>query len=90
MAGNRRRTRNSEATLLWSPPPPGWELRGRAAIDARRRPLVLPKEVMVHTAVLYTSDHQPFSEVIERIRESSSRSACGSASRVSRPSRAPE
>ena len=55
------------ARLLWSPLPPGWQRRRRphSSLVARRRPLAIPKEVMVHTAVLYTSDHQPFSEVVE-------------------------
>ncbi|HVG24901.1 MAG TPA: hypothetical protein VND45_12150, partial [Thermoanaerobaculia bacterium] len=57
--------RTYEARLLWSPLPQGWELRGRSAVDARRGMLVIPKEVLVHTAVLYTPDHQPFSEVVE-------------------------
>lgn len=41
--------RTIEAKTLWSP---------RATRE-------IPKEVMVHTAVLYTRDHQPFSEVVE-------------------------
>ena len=52
--------RTIDAKLLWSPLPQGWELR-RPRLGA----LNLPNEVMVHTAVLYTSDHQPFSEVVE-------------------------
>lgn len=56
--------RTLEARLLWSPLPERWELRGRSAIDARE-PLRIPKELLVHTAILYTSDHQPFSEVVE-------------------------
>lgn len=55
--------RTIEARLLWSPLPPGWELRGRPS--ARGGAPVIPKEVMMHRAVLYTSDHQPFSEVVE-------------------------
>lgn len=53
--------RTLEARLLWSPLPQGWEVRRTASTG----PLVIPKEVLVHTAVLYTSDHQPFSEVVE-------------------------
>lgn len=53
--------RTIAATLLWSPLPPGWELRR----DTRLGALTIPNEVMVHTAVLYTSDHQPFAEVVE-------------------------
>lgn len=55
--------RTLEARLLWSPLPRGWELRGRSPVDAE--PLAIPKEVLVHIAVLYTSDHQPFAEVVE-------------------------
>lgn len=52
--------RTIAANLLWSPLPPGWELR-RPRLGA----LTIPKEVLVHNAVLYTSDHQPFAEVVE-------------------------
>lgn len=55
--------RTLEARLLWSPLPTGWELRGRSSIA--REPLRIPKELIVHTAILYTADHQPFSEVVE-------------------------
>ncbi|HEY0139673.1 MAG TPA: hypothetical protein VGF48_02195 [Thermoanaerobaculia bacterium] len=41
--------RTIESKLLWSP-------------STTR---TIPKEVMVHTAILYTPDHQPFSEVVE-------------------------
>ena len=57
--------RTTEARLLWSPLPAGWELRRPPRSPAGAARLVIPKEVMVHTAVLYTSDHQPFSEVVE-------------------------
>lgn len=55
--------RTTAATLLWSPLPPGWELRRgpRPHLGA----LAIPKEVLVHTAVLYTSGHEPFAEVVE-------------------------
>jgi len=59
--------RTMEARLLWSPLPPGWPMqrRSRSHYGGRGRPLVVPKELMVHVAVLYTSDHQPFSQVVE-------------------------
>lgn len=57
--------RTLEARLLWSPLPRGWELQRTPRPSLRSPPLVIPNEVMVHTAVLYTSDHQPFSEVVE-------------------------
>src|SRR5262245_57835396 len=55
-------------TLLWSPLPAGWEQQPRMTRRPRDRAkaLVLPKDVFEHRAVLYTSDHQPFSEVDER------------------------
>ena len=54
--------------LLWSPLPAGWEQqrRARGQPSERARPLVLPKDLFEHRAILYTSDHQPFSEVNER------------------------
>ncbi|HEX8254067.1 MAG TPA: hypothetical protein VF846_13050 [Thermoanaerobaculia bacterium] len=57
--------RTFEARLLWSPLPAGWEMRRRLHSRFARQSLAIPKEVMVHRAVLYTSDHQPFSEVVE-------------------------
>jgi len=55
-------------TSLWSPLPAGWEQQPqtRRQPDKRAKPLVLPRELFEHRAVLYTSDHQPFSEVHER------------------------
>ncbi|HYR28660.1 MAG TPA: hypothetical protein VEU30_09345 [Thermoanaerobaculia bacterium] len=53
--------RTIEARLLWSPLPRGWERRPRPRLG----PVVIPNEILVHTAILYTSDHQPFSEVVE-------------------------
>jgi chorismate-pyruvate lyase len=60
--------RTFSVTLLWSPLPAGWEqqLQTRRQPDTHTRPLVLPKDLFEHRAVLYTSDHQPFSEVHER------------------------
>ncbi|HEX8170552.1 MAG TPA: hypothetical protein VF824_08430 [Thermoanaerobaculia bacterium] len=55
--------RTIEATLLWSPLPPQWELHRRSY--GRGGALMIPKEVLRHRAVLYTSDHQPFAEVVE-------------------------
>jgi len=53
--------RTIEAKLLWSPLPQGWERGPRPRLEA----VVIPKEVLVHIAVLYTADHEPFSEVVE-------------------------
>ena len=58
--------RTFAVTLLWSPLPPGWEQQRRPKERSRARALVMPKELFEHRAVLYTSDHQPFSEVDER------------------------
>jgi len=54
--------------LLWSPLPAGWEQQPRATGRPRDKAtaLVLPKDLFEHRAVLYTSEHQPFSEVDER------------------------
>jgi hypothetical protein len=49
-----------------APLEPGWELRRqRSSWFHRRRALAIPKELFQHRAILYTSDHQPFSEVEE-------------------------
>jgi chorismate-pyruvate lyase len=55
-------------TFLWSPLPAGWEQQPRPKGEPgeRARPLEVPRELFEHRAILYTSDHQPFSEVHER------------------------
>lgn len=60
--------RTFAVTLLWSPLPAGWEQRRRVTgqPSGRAKALEVPKELFEHRAVLYTSDHQPFSEVHER------------------------
>ena len=60
--------RTFAVTLLWSPLPPGWEQQRRTSGQPGERPkgLTLPKDLFEHRAILYTSDHQPFSEVNER------------------------
>ena len=60
--------RTFAVTLLWSPLPVGWEQQrqARAQPSERAAPLVLPKELFEHRAILYTNDHQPISEVHER------------------------
>jgi chorismate-pyruvate lyase len=60
--------RTFAVTLLWSPLPAGWEQQRRVRVQPgeRARALVLPKDLFEHRAILYTSDHQPFSEVNER------------------------
>ena len=56
--------RTIAVTMLWTPLPRGWELQRRPRSRSWRM-LVIPKEVFQHRAVLYTSDHRPFSEVVE-------------------------
>ena len=54
-------------TLLWSPLPEGWT-RGSGALPApasTSTTLEIPAAVFEHRAVLYSRDHQPFSEVHE-------------------------
>jgi len=60
--------RTFAVTRLWSPLPAGWEQQSRPKERSgdRATALVLPKELFEHQAVLYTGDHQPFSEVDER------------------------
>ena len=60
--------RTFAVTLLWSPLPAGWEQQRqvRRQPSVRARPLVLPKDLFEHRAILYTSEHQPISEVHER------------------------
>jgi chorismate-pyruvate lyase len=60
--------RTLAVTVLWSPLPAGWEQQRRANVTPQEHAtaLVLPKELFEHRAVLSTSDHQPFSEVVER------------------------
>ena len=60
----QRRTLSAE--LLWSPLPPGWEMRGAqgaAAVD--RSSLRVPDAVLRHRAVLVDAAQQPFSTVVE-------------------------
>ncbi|HEX2833232.1 MAG TPA: hypothetical protein VHW00_09465 [Thermoanaerobaculia bacterium] len=58
--------RTITATMLWSPLPRGWELQPPARFKPhRRQPLVIPPDLFEHRAVLYTSEHVPFSEVVE-------------------------
>jgi chorismate-pyruvate lyase len=60
--------RTFAVTPLWLPLPTGWERQPqlRRQPSERARPLVLPKDLFEHRAILYTSDHQPISEVHER------------------------
>ena len=57
--GFQRRTISAE--LLWEPLPRGWEMSTQRANSA----LAIPREVLRHEAVLYTSAQVPFSAVIE-------------------------
>lgn len=58
--------RTITATMLWSPLPRGWELQPRARFTShRQQSLIIPPDLFEHRAVLYTSEHVPFSEVVE-------------------------
>ena len=59
--------RTIRVTMLWTPLPRGWELQPRPPSHPRRK-LAIPTYLFEHRAVLYTSDNQPFSEVVERYR----------------------
>ncbi len=58
--GFQRRTVSAE--LLWSPLPQGWEM---SASGGEREPLQMPRDVLRHKAILYTSAQVPFSAVVE-------------------------
>ncbi|MGH8121931.1 MAG: hypothetical protein ACREPT_04085 [Rudaea sp.] len=58
--GFQRRTISVE--LLWSPLPQGWEM---SKSDASREPMHIPRALLRHQAVLYTSAQVPFSVVVE-------------------------
>jgi hypothetical protein len=51
--------------LLWAPLPDGWERGAIAASTATGGILSIPDALFEHRAVLYTREHQPFSEVDE-------------------------
>ena len=51
--------------LLWAPLPEGWERGAAPAPDNTGGTLAIPSALFEHRAVLYTRDHQPFSEVSE-------------------------
>jgi hypothetical protein len=55
--------RTFAVNALCFPLPPGWELR-RWSLRCPRR-LHMTQELFKHRAILYTADHQPFSEVDE-------------------------
>jgi len=60
----QRRTLSAE--LLWSPLPPGWEMRGaKAAAEADRSTLRIADAVLRHRAVLVNATQEPFSTVVE-------------------------
>ncbi len=58
--GFQRRTLSTD--LLWSPLPAGWEM---SVSPIEREPLRIPRVVLRHEAVLYTSAQVPFSAVVE-------------------------
>ena len=51
--------------LLWSPLPDGWELNSSRLSTRTNGALSIPDALFEHRAVLYTREHQPFSEVDE-------------------------
>jgi len=55
----QRRTISAE--VLWQPLPRGWEMSTPRAYGA----LAIPREVLRHEAILYTSAQLPFSAVVE-------------------------
>jgi hypothetical protein len=54
--------------LLWSPLPDGWEHGSIRASTGTTGVLTIPDALFEHRAVLYTREHQPFSEVDEVYR----------------------
>ena len=51
--------------MLWSPLPEGWERGARGAPTGNGGMLAIPKALFEHRAILYTREHEPFSEVDE-------------------------
>jgi hypothetical protein len=52
--------------LLWAPLPQGWEMAPPpATTPPAAEALSIPDRVLEHRAILYTQEHQPFSEVRE-------------------------
>ena len=54
-----------EVRLLWSPLPDGWERGAIAATTPTAGVLPIPDALFEHRAILYTREHEPFSEVDE-------------------------
>jgi hypothetical protein len=50
------------AEVLWQPLPAGWEMHRGNAVPA---PGATPRDILRHTAVLYTATQVPFSTVVE-------------------------
>jgi len=57
--------RTIAVTQLWMPLTHGWEQQRHAYCAFHRALLTIPKDVFQHRAVLYTEEHEPFSEVVE-------------------------
>jgi len=57
--------RTFDVKLLWSPLPDGWERGSIAASPGTAGVLTIPEALFEHRAILYTREHQPFSEVDE-------------------------
>ena len=51
--------------ILWSPLPDGWEQDSSRLPAATGGVLAMPDAIFEHRAILYTREHQPFSEVDE-------------------------
>lgn len=58
--------RTFAVAMLWSPLPRGWEVERHAKSQPiAPGKLAIPNDLFEHCAILYTSDHQPISEVRE-------------------------
>lgn len=59
------RRQTLDVTMLWSPLPPGWEMRAGLPASRDGSALSIPHQVLQHRAILYAADNRPFSAVIE-------------------------
>jgi hypothetical protein len=63
------RRKTLSATLLWSPLPPGWEMRAAPASAGAAGTLAVPHQVLQHRALLYDASGHPFSALVETYTE---------------------
>ena len=61
--------RTISAKLLWSPLPQNWEMHTGPRATSNATVLVIPHQVLQHTAVLSLPDGKPISEVVETYTE---------------------